>query len=88
MLLGAQTSDPEGFFSNALASGRERQVDLETPVPVYLSYQSAWVDEHGVPQYRADVYGRDGEPCHRCDRPVTAIVQGQRATYYCKVCQT
>jgi len=26
--------------------------------------------------------------CHRCDGPVTAIVQGQRATYYCKRCQT
>jgi formamidopyrimidine-DNA glycosylase len=34
------------------------------------------------------VYGREDEPCFRCKRPVTAIVQGQRATYYCKDCQT
>jgi formamidopyrimidine-DNA glycosylase len=35
-----------------------------------------------------DVYGREDEPCHRCGRPITAIVQCQRATYYCRNCQT
>jgi formamidopyrimidine-DNA glycosylase len=44
--------------------------------------------EAGWFQQELDVYGRADEPCHRCDRPVTAIVQGQRATYYCKHCQT
>ena len=34
------------------------------------------------------VYGREDEPCFHCARPVAAIVQGQRATYYCKNCQT
>lgn len=33
------------------------------------------------------VYGRDGEPCLRCERPVSVAVLGQRATYYCKNCQ-
>jgi len=44
--------------------------------------------ETGWFQHELDVYGRADEPCHRCDTPVTAIVQGQRATYYCKRCQT
>ena len=44
--------------------------------------------EAGWFQQELDVYGREDQPCHRCDRPVTAIVQGQRATYYCKDCQT
>ncbi len=44
--------------------------------------------EAGWFQQELDVYGREGEPCYRCDEPVTAIVQGQRATYYCKRCQT
>jgi formamidopyrimidine-DNA glycosylase len=44
--------------------------------------------EAGWFQQELDVYGREDEPCHRCDRPVTAIVQGQRATYYCRNCQT
>jgi formamidopyrimidine-DNA glycosylase len=45
----------------------------------------------GEPGYflqELQVYDREDEPCLRCDRPVTAIVQGQRATYYCKDCQT
>jgi formamidopyrimidine-DNA glycosylase len=44
--------------------------------------------EAGWFQQELDVYGRDDEPCHVCNRPITAIVQGQRATYYCKDCQT
>jgi formamidopyrimidine-DNA glycosylase len=44
--------------------------------------------EAGWFQQELDVYGREDKPCHRCNRPVTAIVQGQRATYYCKNCQS
>ena len=44
--------------------------------------------EPGYFQQQLQVYGREDEPCVRCKRPVTAIVQGQRATYYCKNCQT
>lgn len=32
---------------------------LDRPVPVYLVYFTAWVDENGVAQFRDDVYGRD-----------------------------
>jgi len=45
---------------------------------------------HGeVGQYQglARVYGRAGEPCARCGRPIRRIVQGQRATYFCAGCQ-
>jgi formamidopyrimidine-DNA glycosylase len=44
--------------------------------------------EAGYFQQELTVYGRDGEPCVNCKRPVTAIVQGQRSTYYCKDCQS
>jgi formamidopyrimidine-DNA glycosylase len=44
--------------------------------------------ETGWFQQELDVYGRADEPCHRCDGLVSAIVQGQRATYYCRRCQT
>jgi len=33
------------------------------------------------------VYDRAGEPCRRCGGPIRRIVQGQRSTYYCPVCQ-
>ena len=38
-------------------------------------------------QEQAQVYGRGGLPCNTCGFPVRRIVQGQRATYFCGVCQ-
>jgi formamidopyrimidine-DNA glycosylase len=43
--------------------------------------------EAGYFQQELNVYGREGEPCSNCKRPISAIVQGQRSTYYCKDCQ-
>jgi formamidopyrimidine-DNA glycosylase len=33
------------------------------------------------------VYGRKGEPCRRCGRPIRRIVQAGRGSYYCAGCQ-
>jgi formamidopyrimidine-DNA glycosylase len=33
------------------------------------------------------VYNRAGEPCYTCGTPIREIRQGQRATFYCPVCQ-
>lgn len=33
------------------------------------------------------VYGRTGEPCKVCGEAIVSIRQGQRATFYCKICQ-
>ncbi len=47
-------------------------------------------DAHGLAgafQTEARVYGRQGQPCVRCDGSVRRIVQGQRATYFCAGCQ-
>jgi formamidopyrimidine-DNA glycosylase len=43
--------------------------------------------EAGYFQQELEVYGRDGQPCLRCKRPVSVIVLGQRSTFYCKACQ-
>ncbi len=32
---------------------------LESPVPIYLVYMTAWMDEQGVVHFRDDIYGRD-----------------------------
>ena len=44
--------------------------------------------ESGYFQQQLRAYGRENEPCLRCRTPITAIVQGQRTTFYCKRCQT
>lgn len=43
--------------------------------------------EAGHFQIRWQVYGRAGEPCPRCGRPIRSLRQGQRATFYCPRCQ-
>jgi formamidopyrimidine-DNA glycosylase len=43
--------------------------------------------EPGYFQQQLEVYGREDEPCRRCNAPIAAITQGQRSTYYCKQCQ-
>ncbi len=47
-------------------------------------------DAHGASgafQSEAMVYGRGGLPCPRCAAPLRRIVQAQRATYFCGICQ-
>lgn len=47
-------------------------------------------DAHGVAgsfQMQAFVYGREGQPCRVCGTPIRRFVQGQRATYFCPLCQ-
>jgi formamidopyrimidine-DNA glycosylase len=39
-------------------------------------------------QLEAMVYARVGEPCRQCGSPIRVLRQGQRSTFYCRVCQT
>jgi murein L,D-transpeptidase YcbB/YkuD len=48
------------------------QMDLPEPVPVYLLYRTAWVDDKGHTQFRPDVYGRDA--------PIVEALPGQVPT--------
>lgn len=43
--------------------------------------------QSGYFQLEANVYDRAGEPCRQCGHLIKRLVQGQRATYYCTVCQ-
>ena len=49
-----------------------------------------YIRESGQPGYFAlklRVYGKSGEPCPQCGKPVRRIVQQQRSTFYCTHCQ-
>jgi len=43
--------------------------------------------QSGYFQLEATVYGRRGEPCRVCASPIRVLRQGQRASYFCPVCQ-
>ena len=49
-----------------------------------------FIQENGQPGYFAQkllVYGKAGEPCSKCGRPIRQITQQQRSTFYCTRCQ-
>lgn len=41
----------------------------------------------GSYQHLFQVYGREGQPCRSCQRPIVRIVVGQRGTHFCRRCQ-
>lgn len=43
----------------ALESGRTTVINLKTPIPIHLTYITAWVDKNDVLHFWDDVYGRD-----------------------------
>ena len=43
----------------AMFSGEEKHVALEKKIPVYLVYETAWVDGDGRVRFAEDVYGHD-----------------------------
>lgn len=63
---------------------------LEEAVALGGSSLKDFRDAHGAQghfQLSTLVYGREGEPCRRCEGPVRRVVLGQRSTFYCANCQ-
>jgi murein L,D-transpeptidase YcbB/YkuD len=47
-------------IQQAMNAGNEKFVKLKDPVPVFITYYTAWVDENGQLNFRGDIYNRDG----------------------------
>lgn len=54
-----QTSRDPSTLNDLLATGSERWIKLDRPLPVYLLYFTAWVEEDGTVRFHHDIYGRD-----------------------------
>jgi L,D-transpeptidase YcbB len=56
-------SQPEEEYTaqriRSLYGRGERNINLKTPIPVYLTYQTAFIDNSGQMQTRPDIYGLD-----------------------------
>jgi L,D-transpeptidase YcbB len=59
LLLDKQTDKGAGQLDPLLTNWNERWVKLDRPLPVYLLYFTAWVEEDGTVRFHHDVYGRD-----------------------------
>jgi len=52
---------PIDTINQAIATGGTTRRDLPAPVPVFVVYETAYVDSNGTLQFRPDVYNRDAE---------------------------
>jgi len=69
LLLEGQQGWDRAAIDAAVAAGKTRTVTLEKPVPVLLTYFTAWVGRDGVFQVRSDVYRRDPKVLRALDAP-------------------
>ncbi|HLY89657.1 MAG TPA: L,D-transpeptidase family protein [Acetobacteraceae bacterium] len=53
--------EPIDMIDQGIALGGTKREKLPTPVPVFVVYQTAFVDAGGTLQFRRDFYNRDGE---------------------------
>src|SRR5262245_48243618 len=47
-------------IDNVVASAKTSVVNLREPLPVHITYLTAWVDD-GVANFRQDIYGHDAK---------------------------
>ena len=71
-LLGV--SQPEEKYTakriSSMYGTSERTINFKHPIPVYITYQTAFTDDAGKPQDRKDIYG--------LDKDVMALLHGDR----------
>lgn len=51
----------EEQINKTVKKGKTLTVLMPEPIEVYIEYFTAWVDEHGVLQFRNDIYNKDSE---------------------------
>lgn len=51
----------EERITRAMASGKEQYVAVKNPMPVFITYFTAWVDRQGDLNFREDIYNRDSQ---------------------------
>lgn len=49
----------QSHIDEALNSGKEKFVKVKDPIPVLITYYTAWVDKNGVMHFADDIYGHD-----------------------------
>ncbi len=58
-LLKDNNAWPSEKIMEAMNNGNEKFVKVKKPVPVFITYYTAWVDENGLLNFRDDIYKRD-----------------------------
>jgi len=69
VILGSEGWTREQINSQ-VGSGETRTVVLSEPLPVYVLYWTAEVDDKGTIHFYDDIYGRDAKVLRTLDRPL------------------
>jgi murein L,D-transpeptidase YcbB/YkuD len=56
----------------AMDSGNEKYVKVKNPIPVVITYYTAWVDENGRLNFRQDIYEHDAKLANKMFRQTPA----------------
>lgn len=64
VLSGSDTWTPQKIDS-AMNAGKEKFVKVKDPLPVLITYYTAWVDDNNVLHFRDDIYGHDNVIAHK-----------------------
>ena len=70
--------------------GHARDVMTEALAQGGTSFDALYVNVNGSSGYfsrRLAVYGREGEPCDRCGRPIKRVAFMNRSSHFCPACQ-
>jgi murein L,D-transpeptidase YcbB/YkuD len=67
MLRGREEWTPARIDA-AMHAGKEQQVKIAPPIPVYLIYQTAWAADDSTIAFAADLYGHDSRQLGLLDR--------------------
>lgn len=51
----------EDETQSILEAGKTRYIRVPEPLPIFITYITAWVDENGIVQFRDDIYEKDTE---------------------------
>jgi formamidopyrimidine-DNA glycosylase len=81
---GELSGDEIARLHRALRAALRKGIELQgSTLSTYVTPDG----ETGGMQHEFHVYGRHGEPCDRCGRPVERIVVVGRGTWFCPHCQ-
>ena len=58
-VLGLKQPSAQALLEALIAEEEKWTIPVPDPIPVYMLYQTAWVDEGGNLQFRNDIYGHD-----------------------------
>jgi murein L,D-transpeptidase YcbB/YkuD len=60
-VLNGQDGWDREALERVAAEGKRKIISLRRPVPIYITYQTAWVDITGSIRFNSDIYGRDAK---------------------------